>query len=339
VRAALVTPLSGPLEGFGRAGAEALRLWAAAAADLPGAHVRVELGVHDSGPGTAPALRAALEGRPDLLFGPYGTRDALAVARGTGRLVWNHGGASGRLSRHEHVVCVLSPASSYFEGALEMLRDEVRTVTVLHAETVFGREVAEGARRRAEALGLAVRKIGFEPGAAAAAVRRAPPAEVMMVAAGFEDERAAGRVLARRPWRACVLVGAGEEDVLAGLGEARDGWLGPAQWLADHPWEPDEGPDGDWFARRYEGLTGTVPPYPAAQAFAAGIIAARCAREAGGFDDRALRAAAASLECTTMYGPFRLDRSGAQAGHPVLTVRWEGGRRRLVWPPELVRAR
>ncbi|MFC5748991.1 ABC transporter substrate-binding protein [Actinomadura rugatobispora] len=339
MRAALVTPLSGPLEGFGRAGAEALRLWAGSAADLPGARGRVELSVHDSGPGVAPALRAALDGGPDLLFGPYGTRDALAMARGTGRLVWNHGGASGRLSRHDHVVSVLSPASSYFEGALEMLRGEVRTVTVLHAETVFGREVAVGAQRKAEALGLAVRRTGFAPGTAAAAARRAPPADVMMVAAGFEDERAAGRVLAERPWRACALVGAGEEDVLAGLGEARDGWLGPAQWLADRPWEPDEGPDGDWFVRRYGELTGTVPPYPAAQAFAAGLIAARCAREAGGFDDRALRAAAAALACTTMFGPFRLDRSGAQVGHPVLTVRWQGGRRRVVWPPELVRDR
>ena len=351
VRAALVTPLSGPLAGFGRAGAHALRLWAESAADLPGPRGRVDLAVHDSGPGVAPALRAALDDHPDLLFGPYGTRDALVAARGTSRLIWNHGGASGRLSRFGHVVSVLSPASSYFEGALELLCASEegrgpRTVTVLHARTAFAREVAEGAARKAEALGPAVTRIGFAAagpargsGAAEAAVLRAPPADVTMVAAGFEDERSAARVLARqrRSRGTCVLVGAGEEHVLADLGEEREGWLGPAQWLAGHPWEPDEGPDGAWFVRRYARLTGEVPPYPAAQAFAAGLVAARCARETGGFDDRALRAAAASLECTTMFGPFRLDASGAQVGHPVLTVRWRNGRRHVVWPPSAAR--
>ena len=351
VRAALVTPLSGPLAGFGRAGAHALRLWARSAAALPGSHGRVELTVHDCGPGLAPALRAALDDRPELLFGPYGTRDALAAARGTDRLIWNHGGATGRLSRFGHVVSVLSPASSYFEGALELLcasgsGGAPRTVAVLHADTAFAREVAEGAVRKAAALGLTVTRIGFAPagpargsGAAEAAVLRAPPAGVTMVAAGFADERAAARVLARqrRSRGAIVLVGAGEESVLAALGGEREGWLGPAQWLADHPWEPDEGPGGSWFVRRYAGRTGGVPPYPAAQAFAAGLVAARCARETGGFDDRALRAAAASLECTTMFGPFRLDGAGAQVGHPMLTVRWQEGRRRVVWPPDVAR--
>lgn len=332
MRAALVTPLSGKLAEFGRAGTVGLRLWARSVGGT-------DLSVHDSGPGVARALREALDGRPDLLFGPYGTGQAAATARATDRLIWNHGGAGDRVHRHRHVVNVLSPSSSYFAGAIELLHRDVTTVSVLHADTAFGRDVAAGAERRASDRGLAVRRIGFEPGEAEEAVRGAPEADVVMVAAGFEDERAAARLLAEGSWRARVLVGAGEQDVLADLGDAREGMLGPAQWLADDAWEPDEGPDAGWFVRNYAELTGADPPYPAAQAFAAGVIAARCAREAGGFHDDALREAAAALSCTTMYGRFELDESGAQVGHQVLTVQWQDGRRRTVWPGELAQAR
>jgi branched-chain amino acid transport system substrate-binding protein len=331
LRAALVTPLSGRLAGFGRAGADALLLWARSA-DVPASWGRVRLDVHDSGPSVAKALRSALDGRPDLLFGPYGSGQAAALARNTDRLIWNHGGAT---AGGANVVNVLSPASSYFVGALELLRHRVRTVTVLHADTGFGREVARGAERHANRLGLAAYRIGFAPGTAAEAVGAAPHSDMLLMAAGFEDERAAGMLLPNRAWRACGFVGAGEQDVLAGLGEAREGLLGPAQWLAGCALEPDEGPDADWFVDAYTERTGRAPTYPAAQAFAAGVIAARCARDAGGFDDDALRAAAADLSCTTLYGRFRLDGSGTQTGHQVLTVQWQDDRRRLLWPPEL----
>ena len=323
MRAALVTPLSGPLAMFGRAGADGLHLWAQS--------VQAELTVHDAGPGVAGALRAALDERPDLLFGPYGTGPAAALARATDRLIWNHGGAGDRMASHRHVVNVLSPCSTYFEGAIEVLGPEVSAVTVLHAETAFGRDVASGAERLAIRRGLAVRKAGFERGAAVAAVRAAPPGDAVLLAAGFEDERAAVPLLLEGPWRARVLVGAGEADVLPG---PREGLIGPAQWLADNPWEPDEGPDARWFVARYAELTGTPPPYPAAQAFAAGVIASRCVRDAGGYADADLRAAADALSCVTLFGRFALDGSGVQAGHRMLTVQWQDGRRRTVWPAE-----
>ncbi|RKS68403.1 SHS2 domain-containing protein [Actinomadura pelletieri DSM 43383] len=329
MRAALVTPLSGPLAEFGRAGAAALRLWARSAG-------RVELSVHDSAPGVSQALADALDERPDLLFGPYGTGQATALARKTDRLVWNHGGAGDRLSNHAHVVNVLSPCSSYFTGAVELLHREIASLTVLHGETTFGREVAAGAERAATGRGLTVRRAGFAPGSAEEAVRNAPEAGAVMIAAGFADERAAARLLPERPWRACVLVGAGEENV---LDEAREGLIGPTQWLADEAWEPDEGPDAGWFVRNYVAATGADPPYPAAQAFAAGVIASRCARDVGDLDDDALRAAASALTCTTMFGRFELDASGAQVGHQMLTVQWQDGRRRTVWPPERARGR
>ncbi len=90
-----------------------------------------------------------------------------------------------------------------------------------------------------------------------------------------------------------------------------------------------------WFLTRYRSTVGSDPPYPAAQAFAAGVLAARCLREAETVEDAAQLAVARSLDCRTLYGNFRLDpTTGLQVGHEVLTVQWQDGVRRIVWPPK-----
>lgn len=61
-RAVLVTPLSGPLARFGKAGASALALWAERSG--------VSLEVIDAYPSAASAIRAAEASRPDVVFVP-----------------------------------------------------------------------------------------------------------------------------------------------------------------------------------------------------------------------------------------------------------------------------
>lgn len=338
LRAALVTPLTGSLATFGRDGAHALSLWADAAAELPAPFDRVELDVHDAQPDTAAATARAAESRPHLLFGPYGSGPARGAARATERLIWNHGGATSALhwQRYPNVVNVLSPASAYLAGPLELVRSvdgAASTVALVHGTTGFSRDVAEGARAAARRLGFDLHDTALPREEAATAARAAPDAAVLLVVGRFEEERAAARVLAQRPWPAAAFIGAGAEDVLAELGSRREGLLGPAQWMPGAAPDPDEGPGDDWFVRRFTEAAGHRPSYPAAQAFAAGVIAARALRAAGDPDDAALRAAARELSCTTLYGHFRLDpATGLQDGHQVLVVQWQGGRREVVWP-------
>ncbi len=60
----------------------------------------------------------------------------------------------------------------------------------------------------------------------------------------------------------------------------------------------------------------------------------RCIEIAGGLDQERLRAAAASLEVTTLFGPFRIDSgTGMQVGHEMLLVEWVRGRRRMIELP------
>lgn len=326
LRAALVTPLSGPLAGYGTAGAVALRLWAEwAGADLV---------VHDAHPDAVAALRSAEVRRPDLVFGPYGSGPASDVVAAATRLIWNHGGA--RLPASPRVVSVLAPARTYWDGAVRVAADAgIRRVEVRHGPTGFGRAVGEGAAAAARKRGLAVTVVtlpGPDP--------EGPADETMLLVAGrFAEERDAAVRLLHRPWRAAGFVGAGVEEILAGLGSDREGLLGPAQWLASAAPDADEGPAAPDFVAAYRRVAGSDPPYPAAQAFAAGVVAARCVRDAGTVDDAGVRAAAVALTCTTLFAPFRLDPvSGEQRGHRVLTVQWQDGGRRVVWPPELARS-
>jgi hypothetical protein len=124
LRAVLVTPLSGQLARFGTAGAAALRLWATGTPGLCAPWTAVDVEVMDAHPAAGAAMRAAAARRPDLLFGPYGSGPAVAALAATGRTVWNHGGATGRLRRPAfgHAVNVPAPAADYFAGALRVIR-------------------------------------------------------------------------------------------------------------------------------------------------------------------------------------------------------------------------
>ena len=340
LRAALVTPLTGSLAPFGYASATGLTLWARYAAHLPSPWDGVELAVQDTATDPAAAMHEAISTHPDVLFGPYGSSTALAALRVTDRVVWNHGGATSQLSRpaFPQVINVISPASTYFTGILQAVRatdPKAATVTILHTDRGFGQDVADGATNTASDLGFEVRAAPFKPNHAARVASTLAAADILLVAGSFADELAAARLLLTRPWRAAAIVGAGVDEVLAPLGNLREGLLGPAQWIATAALQPDEGPDSDWFVAKYRQAAGVDPPYPAAQAFAAGLLYARCLRDSGMSSDASQLAAAQQLACTTLYGAFRLDPvSGLQVGHRVLTVQWQDGARRVVWPPE-----
>lgn len=316
LRTALVTPLTGPLGGYGRAGAAALRLWA----ELDGAR----LTVHDAHPDPGAAVRAA--GRPDVLFGPYGSGPARSVAAATDRLVWNHGGAR---AEAPHLLPVLAPARSYLCGMLELVaaaRLRPEAVLLRHGDTGFGNAVADGAQAAAVARGWDVDR------AALGTPIPASPGRVLLVAGDFAGERAVAAALPPGRLLAAGFVGAGTEEVLAGL--PREGLFGPAQWLlATAPARPELGPRGPAFVAAYARATGDEPGYPAVQAFAAGLLATRCVQDAGGAGDAAVLGAARALDTSTVFGAFRLDEGGRQVGHRVLTVQWRDGVRRVVHPP------
>ena len=331
-RAALVTPLSGPLAGFGRAGASALALWA----DRSG----VRLDVIDAYPSAASAIRAAEASRPDVVFGPYGAGPALAAAAAGKGVLWNHGGATSRLARpaYPRVVNVESPAYGYLVAVLETLVAEGfaegSEVVIMHVDTGFGREVAEGAAMAAQRLGLPRRSVSFSPGRARDVLAQVPAGDVLLSAGSFDDDVVIAQWSSEHRWRAVGLVAAGVDELRLAVGDRVDRLYGPCQWLDDGTDDQVDGPSGEWFSGRYRDTNGTEPPYPAAAAFAAGVVWQRCVKEAGTVESPPVFAASQRLDTTTLFGRFRVDPvTGVQTGHQIRVVQWRNGQRVLVDRP------
>src|SRR5258707_12881192 len=185
-RAVLVTQLSGRLARFGKAGASALALWADRS--------EVSLEVIDAYPSAASAIRAAEARGPDVVFGPYGSGPALAAAAASKGVVWNHGGATARLARpaYPRVVNAESPAYRYLAAVLEALvaegLGEGSEVVIMHVDTGFGREVAEGAAVAARRLGLQRRAGTFRPGRARDGLAQVPAGDGLLSAGSFHDD-------------------------------------------------------------------------------------------------------------------------------------------------------
>ena len=228
-RAVLVTPLSGPLARFGKAGASALALWA----DRCG----VSLEVIDAYPSAASAIRAAEASRPDVVFGPYGSGPALAAAAASKGVVWNHGGATARLARpaYPRVVNAESPAYRYLAAVLETLVAEGlgkgSEVVIMHVDTGFGREVAEGAAVAARRLGLLRRSVSFRPGRARDVLAQVPAGDVLLSVGSFDDDVAIAQwgsdtVGVQLDWspRGWASSGTSSVIVLSGFTDRVSGW-------------------------------------------------------------------------------------------------------------------
>ena len=125
----------------------------------------------------------------------------------------------------------------------------------------------------------------------------------------------------------------------AELHEQANGFFAPRQWEPQVRYTVDCGPLEEAFVTHYL-KSATVPiDYPAAQAYAAGLIVQHCIENVGALEQKALREAAGQLRCTTFYGPFAVDaRTGRQTAHPMLVTQWQRGRKEIVWPREVAEA-
>ena len=239
---------------------------------------------------------------------------------------------------YPRVVNVESPASRYLAEVLETLvadgLGEGSEVVILHVDTGFGREVAEGAAMAARRLGLRWRSVSFRPGRARDVLAQVPTGDVLLSAGTFDDDVAIAQWDSERRWRAVGLVAAGVDELRHAIGDRVDGLYGPCQWFDDGTVDPADGPSSEWFSQRYRDANGAEPPYPAAAAFAAGVLWQRCAKLAGTVESLPVMAASQRLDTTTLFGRFRVDPlTGVQTGHQIRVVQWRDGQRVLVDRP------
>lgn len=316
--------LSGRFARFGRQAASGLETWRS----LIGA---VELIIEDDGSDRQKlwTVLPDVASRCDLLLGPYSTmlmRAAGHMAAENDWLIWNQGGSGDDIETAHpgHVVSVLTPTSRYAEPFLRLIAGEQRHLVVVRGAGSFGRQVADGA------MAIAAR-LGIRATCATPHDTFAYQGDWDLFSAGvFEDDAnivTEARQLSRPPRRICA--------VAAGVGEFvqvvndPEGIFGIAQWFPGGGNHVETGPPESSFLEAYGRTTGSQPDYPAVQAAAGAALAIRCAELAGSTGRSDLWNAATSLETSTLFGAFGVDRrNGSQAKHPTVLVRW--GRGKLV---------
>jgi branched-chain amino acid transport system substrate-binding protein len=359
--------LSGRYAQMGRQAESALRLFAADTNAAGGVEIQarryeLELQCIDDQGEQRRAVSIYRElcstGRVDLLFSPYGsalTRAAIPIAEETGLLLVNHGGADDGLYKHAYrmVVGVLTPASGYMTELARListLKFWRKRLAIVSSGSPFAREIAEGVERacterdiRRHGVRIRVKYRGRfdrrENGERLHRAIRRNRVNMLLSAGSYEHDLEVMRFAMGEQLYIPVLgcVAAGVNSFYIDLGSNAEGIVGPAQWDPLIEIRPMIGPTAPEFVARFQASKGTEPDYPAAQAYAAGLLTVAAVRAANSLNSARVRAAFSDLRTRTLFGDFEIERpSGRQIGHKMLLVQWHAGHKVIIRPePEL----
>lgn len=313
VKAAATVSLTGPLALQGGQAAAGLEWWA----DQAGVDLEV---IDDTGSGSvaAGAYQRWVDEGVDILLGPYGSnlvRAVIPVVTDAQRMMWNHGGSADDLA-HPLVVPIPAPASTYFQGTVEIAaKSGVEEILLVCGRGPFAAAVASGARTAANRAGLEFREMQLKEtseivaGAAGAAV---------LIVGTFDQDVAIVRGLHHVHSGLVACVAAGLSQFAERVGPAAEGVLGPVQWIPKAA-TPQIGPSGTEYIRHYQTMFESPPSYVAAQATAVGLLAEQAQRLELRSDD------VQRWQTSTLLGDFSVDDSWCQVGHKAHTIRWQHG--------------
>jgi branched-chain amino acid transport system substrate-binding protein len=296
--------------------------------------------------------------RVDLLLSPYGSslaRAAAPIAEEAGLPFVNHGGADDGLYRRGYrmLVGVLTPASGYMSELARLvstLKFWRKRVAIVSTSSPFARAIVDGTEQvfaqplmRRRGVRIRVKHCGrFDPersGERLYGALRRNRVNVLLSAGSYSHDLEVMRFATSERLYIPVLgcVAAGVNKFYLDLGNNAEGIVGPAQWDPAFEVRPRLGPSPAQFVARFRATTRLEPDYPAAQAYAAGLLTMAAVRQAGSLNATAVRTAFSDLRTSTFFGEFAIDRkSGEQVGHRMVLVQWHAGRKVIIDPePDL----
>ena len=297
--------------------------------------------------------------RVEAVLGPYSSpiTDAVADLAEKHRMPMVAAGAVARSifkKGRKFIFMVSSPGEVYHEGLIDMAAKRgLKTVAVVHEDSLFTNTSAQGAVELAKKRGLAVTLVESYPPRTSnfvplvTRVRAANP-DVLLAATYFDDAVAIARTLKEldvSPKMFAVTAGGDLAKFYEVLGRTAEFVYGPAQW------EPELVTlvrDGQLIpvGRRYPGarefveahrkeFPGADLSYHTAAGYGGCQVLVEAIRRAGSVEGDKVRAAILKLDLNTVYGGFKVDADGIQVAHITLVFQWQDGKKVIVWPDEL----
>jgi branched-chain amino acid transport system substrate-binding protein len=298
------------------------------------------------------------DNKADLVFSPYSSPITERVASVTEKYrvpMLAAGAASTSIFKkgRQYVFMVLSPASSYLEGLIDIASKRgLKTLAILYEDTLFPKAIANGTIEFAKKRGMHVVVAESYPRktqdfSKMLAKVKAANADVVAAATYFNDSVAIiqqMKTLDVNPRMTGVTVGGDLPKFHTTLGSAAEFVYGASQWQAELVNLRAGGiipiarlfPGAREFVEEHEKMfPGAGVSYQTAAAYSSCHILLEAIRRAGSVDRNKVRDALSKFEDNTAFGAYRVDGAGFQLAHKMIMFQWQDGKKAIVWPEEL----
>src|SRR6266702_4704419 len=292
-----------------------------------------------------------------FLLAPYSsglTGTAAPLAEQNNLVMLSHGGSADSIWTHgyKNVFGVLSPASTYFNNAIDWLaaNHPGDKLAFLYADDSFSKAASIAASNYAAHQHLAVVYNASYPATTQdlhtfLAEAKGDLADDLIGGGHYADGVKIVQQLSSVGWTPnfiSLLVAVTEPQFQQQLSGEANLVTGPSQWettvsyspavaqTAGLPWY---GPNETQFVNYYSKQANAgSPTYHSGEAGAAILVLARAIEKANSLDTTGVRQAILSLDVMTFFGEFRVDSTGKQSGHSMVLVQWQGGALTVVAP-------
>jgi branched-chain amino acid transport system substrate-binding protein len=295
------------------------------------------------------------EDKVTFLLGPYGSAPTGAAAPIAKQyqipMVTGHGSAASIYALgNPYVFNIQTPAENYLHGIIDLVvgRDPaVQRVAVLSEDDPFSTEVAAGAAGYARAKGLdLIYQAGYPSDthdvSALLAAIKGRNVDLLLGAGHLQD----GLLLVKQakkiglsPKAIGLSLGPSSPEFRETLGKDADYIFGASQWTSALAYTGSDlwktpAAFAAAFKERYPAYTSV--PYQAAESTASLIVFQHAIERAGSIEPEQVRAALASLNISTFFGPIAFDARGVNAGKPMAVVQLQpDGQTYTVFPQEV----
>jgi branched-chain amino acid transport system substrate-binding protein len=323
---------------------------------------RIELLVEDdqSHAPTAVAIyeRLITQDRVDAILGPYSSPIVEAVADVAEKhrlpMVASSGSVTSIFKKGRRFSFMMfSPSEVYLEGLIELAAKRgLKTMALIHEDTIFPKAVAQGTVELAKKRGLSVVLVEVYPqgtrdfSASLTKIRATNP-DVLAAGTYFEDAVTITRQLKYlnvNPKMFAVTVGGDLAQFYEILGRSAEYVYGASQWEAELVMLRAGGlipiarqyPAAREFVEAYRReFPGAELSYHSASGYGGCQVLTEAIRRAGSLDSEKIRDAILKMDLNTVFGAFRVDRDGFQIAHRMVMFQWQDSKKVIVWPEDL----
>jgi len=293
-----------------------------------------------------------------FLLAPYSsglTGTAAPLAEQNNLVMLSHGGSSDSIwtKGYKNVFGVLSPASTYFNNAIDWLKANHPgdKLAFLHADDSFSTAASVAASRYAVQQGLTMvynnsyPSMGTQDLSTQLTAAQVAGADDLLGGGHYADGLKIVQQLSSVGWTPkfiSLLVAVTEPQFQQQLGGAANLVTGPSQWETIVTYSPATaqkagiswfGPTESQFVDYYSKQANAgSPTYHSGEAGAAIIVLADAIQKANSLDTTAVRQTLYGLHIMTFFGEFQVDATGKQSGHSMVLVQWQNGGLAVVAP-------